>query len=125
MASRAKPEVRAPAPQKGPTLVPPTDLDIQSIGSGLARVEAPEGWVKKVDRAREGKVWVGYFHVWEATPDGESARRKKEKTLGGPATKPKHEALNDLAEYIEHTGQARETRRIDLHVLSFGMLFAL
>jgi len=48
----------------------------------LARVEAPEGWVKKVERAREGKVWVGYFHVWETAPDGQRVRRKKEKTLG-------------------------------------------
>lgn len=71
----------------------------------LARVEAPEGWVKKVERAREGKVWVGYFHVWETAPDGQRVRRKKEKTLG-PATKPKHEALNELAEYIaEQTGK--------------------
>ncbi len=48
----------------------------------MPRVEAPEGWVKKIERAREGKVWVGYFHVWETTPDGHSVRRKKEKTLG-------------------------------------------
>ena len=51
--------------------------------------------------AREGKVWVGYFHVWEIASDGQRVRRKKEKTLG-PATKPKHEALNDIA---EHTGK--------------------
>jgi hypothetical protein len=48
---------------------------------------------------------VGYFHVWEIVPDGQRVRRKKEKTLG-PATKPKQEALNDLAEHIaEHTGK--------------------
>ena len=71
----------------------------------MPRVEAPEGWVKKVERAREGKVWVGYFHVWETTPDGHSVRRKKEKTLGA-ATKPKHEVVKQLAEYIaEHTGK--------------------
>jgi site-specific recombinase XerD len=71
----------------------------------LPRVEAPEGWVKKVDRAREGKVWVGYFHIWEIGTDGQRVRRKKEKTLG-PATKPKHEALKELGEYItEHTGK--------------------
>jgi histone H3/H4 len=71
----------------------------------LPRVEAPEGWVKKVERAREGKVWVGYFHVWETTKDGRSVRRKKEKTLGA-ATKPKHEVVKQLAEYIaEHTGK--------------------
>jgi hypothetical protein len=100
-------QTRSPYPpkHKGPTLVPPIDLEIQSVEPGLPRVEAPEGWVKKIDRAREGRVWVGYFHVWETAPDGQRVRRKKEKTLG-PATKPKHEALNDLAEYIaERTGK--------------------
>lgn len=101
MASWAKPEGRTPPAHKGPT----RELAIQSVGPGLQRVEAPEGWVKKVERAREGKVWVGFFHVWETASDGQRVRRKKEKTLG-PATKPKHEALNDLAEYIaEHTGK--------------------
>jgi hypothetical protein len=105
MASWAKPEVHIPREHVGPTLVPPIDLEIQSIGPGLPRVEAPEGWVKKINRPREGKVWVGYFHVWETAPDGQRIRRKKEKTLG-PATRPKHEALNDLAEYIAgHTGK--------------------
>jgi integrase len=105
MASWAKPEVQTPPEHKGPTLVSPGEFAIQSVGPSLPRVEAPEGWVKKIERAREGKVWVGYFHVWETTPGGQRVRRKKEKTLG-PATKPKHEALNDLAEYIaEHTGK--------------------
>ena len=105
MASWAKPEVRTPPEHKGPTLVQPNEREIKRVGPGLARVEAPEGWVKKVERFREGKVWVGYFHVWETGPDGQRVRHKKEKTLG-PATKPKHEALNDLAEYIaEQTGK--------------------
>jgi hypothetical protein len=105
MASWAKPEVRTPPERKGPTLVPSLEVEIQSIGPGLPRVEAPEGWVKKVERAREGKVWVGYFHIWETGPDGQRVRRKKEKTLG-PAIKPKHEALKELGEYItEHTGK--------------------
>jgi integrase len=105
MASWAKPDICTPPKHKGSTLVPPVDVEIQSVGPGLPRAEAPEGWVKKVERAREGKVWVGYFHVWETAPDGQRVRRKKEKTLG-PATKPKHEALNELAEYIaEHTGK--------------------
>ena len=43
--------------------------------------------------------------MWETTPDGHSVRRKKEKTLGA-ATKPKHEVIQQLAEYIaEHTGK--------------------
>jgi integrase len=105
MASWPKPEIRTPPEHVGPTLVPRIEVAIQSVGPSLPRVEAPEGWVKKVERAREGKVWVGYFHVWETAPDGQRVRRKKEKTLG-PATKPKHEALNELAEYIaEQTGK--------------------
>src|SRR5579864_1879346 len=100
MASWAKLEVRT-AQADSPTFVPPKEVAIQSLGPSLPRVEVPEGWVKRVERAREGKVWVGYFHVWETAPDGQRVRRKKEKTLGS-ATKAKHEALNDLA---EHTGK--------------------
>jgi hypothetical protein len=89
----------------GRGLMPVLDVLIQSVGRGLPRVEAPEGWVKKVDRAREGKVWVGSFHVWETTPGGKRVRRKKEKTLG-PASKPRHEALRLLTDYIaQHTGK--------------------
>lgn len=105
MASWAQPEPRAEPEHSGLTIVPPPDVKIQSIGPSLPRVEAPEGWVKRVDRLREGKVWVGYFHVWEANPEGERVRRKKEKTLGS-ATRPKHEALKELGEYItEYTGR--------------------
>jgi integrase len=105
MATWAKPEPGTEAERKGPILAQSLEIEIQRVGPGLPRVETPEGWVKKVDRAREGKVWVGYFHVWETTPSGQRVRRKKEKTLG-PATKPKHEALEELGEYItEHTGK--------------------
>jgi hypothetical protein len=95
MASWAKPEVGSPHDGTALALVPPPEFKIQTVGRSLPRVETPEGWIKKVDRAREGKVWVGYFHVWETTSDGRSVRRKKEKTLG-PATKAKHEALKEL-----------------------------
>jgi hypothetical protein len=84
MATWGKPEVFTPPEHKGPTLVQPIEFEIQSVGPSLPRVEAPEGWVKKVERAREGKVWVGYFHVWETATDGRRVRRKKEKTLGSP-----------------------------------------
>jgi integrase len=105
MASRAKSEHDKAPEHHGLTLVPPGDLDVKTIGQHLPRVEAPEGWVKKIDREREGKVWIGYFHVWEIKPNGERVRRKKEKTLG-PVTKPKHEALKELAGYItEYTGK--------------------
>ena len=105
MATPAKPNLEAGQRPTGPVVVAPTDVDVRSIGRTLPRVEAPEGWVKRVDRAREGKVWVGYFHVWETTPAGQCVRRKKEKTLG-PATKPRHEALKDLSDYIaQYTGK--------------------
>ncbi len=106
MASWAKPEAGSSTHRAALALVRSPEFKIQSVARHLPRVETPEGWIKKVDRAREGKVWVGYFHVWETTPDGRSVRRKKEKTLG-PATRPKHEALKELGEYIaEYVGEA-------------------
>jgi hypothetical protein len=32
----------------------------------LTGSEAPEGWIKRIDRPREGKVWVGFFHFYVA-----------------------------------------------------------
>jgi hypothetical protein len=57
----------------------------RSSASDLACPESRrrEGRVKKVDRAREGKVWVGYFHVWEATR-GASACAARRRRLSGP-----------------------------------------
>ena len=68
MASWAKPGQISPPERSGLALVAPPDFAVRSIG--LPRVERPEGWVKKVDRVREGKVWVGYFQAWELKPDG-------------------------------------------------------
>lgn len=96
-------DVRVPAPTPGnetASLGKPIDFDVRGLGRRLPRTEAPEGWVKKVDRHREGKVWVGFFHVWTAEANGRRVRRKKEKTLG-PASMPKHEAQSKLADYIE------------------------
>jgi integrase len=105
MASRATVEIEAEPDQNAQEPGASLDFELRSIGRSLPRTDAPEGWVKKVNRAREGRVWVGYFHVWEGTLDGRRIRRKKEKTLG-PATKPRHEALEELSEYIaEHTGK--------------------
>jgi integrase len=78
----------------------PVDFDVRGLGRLLPRTEAPEGWVKKIDRQRGGKVWVGFFHIWTAEANGYRVRRKKEKTLG-PASMPKHEAQSKLADYIE------------------------
>ena len=69
----------------------PLDFDIRGLGRRLPRTEAPEGWVKKIERSREGKVWVGFFHLWTTDANGRRVRTKKEKTLG-PASLPKHEA---------------------------------
>jgi Phage integrase, N-terminal SAM-like domain len=81
------------------------DFDVRGLGRRLPRTEAPEGWVKKIERSREGKVWVGFFHLWTSDSKGQRVRMKKEKTIG-PATLPKHEAQAKLADYIEeYTGR--------------------
>jgi hypothetical protein len=97
-----------------PALAPVIEINVRHIGrtpqpEKLTGSEAPEGWIRKVDRPREGRVWVGFFHLYVADPSGKAVRRKKEKTLG-PATMPKHEAQQRLAEYIEeYTGRPRQT----------------
>jgi integrase len=81
------------------------DSDIRGLGRRLPRKEAPEGWVKKIERSRQGKIWVGFFHLWTTDASGRCTRTKKEKTLG-PASMPKHEAQEKLSEYIEeYTGR--------------------
>jgi hypothetical protein len=93
-----------------PALAPVIEINVRHIGrtpqpEKLTGSEAPEGWIKKIDRPREGKVWVGFFHLYVADPSGIAVRRKKEKTLG-PATMPKHEAQQKLADYVEeYTGK--------------------
>jgi hypothetical protein len=83
----------------------PVDFDVRGLGRRLPPTEAPEGWIKRIERPREGKVWVGFFHVWTMDTNGRRVRRKKEKTLG-PASQPKHEMQRKLAEYIEeYTGR--------------------
>jgi integrase len=100
---------RQPADSR-PALAPIIEINVRHIGrvpqpEKLTGSEAPEGWIRKVDRPREGKVWVGFFHLYVADPSGTPVRRKKEKTLG-PATMPKHEAQQKLGEYIEkYTGK--------------------
>ena len=83
----------------------PIDFDVRGLGRQLPRTEAPEGWIRKIERRREGRVWVGYFHLWTIDANGHRVRTKKEKTLG-PASMPKHEAQQKLAQYIEeYTGR--------------------
>ncbi len=95
-----------PPPEDGSSpLGQPVDFDVRGLGLRLPRVDAPEGWIKKVERRREGKVWVGFFHLWSTDANGRRVRQKKEKTLG-PASLPKHEAQSKLVEYIEeYTGK--------------------
>jgi integrase len=96
-------DVPVPAPTLGNDTVSlgePVDFNVRDVGRRLPLTEAPEGWVKKVNRHREGKVWVGFFHIWTTEANGSRVRRKKEKTLG-PASMPKHEAQSKLAGYIE------------------------
>ena len=83
----------------------PVDFDVRGLGRRLPGSPAPEGWIKRIERRREGKTWVGYFHLWSVDASGRRTRLKKEKTLG-PASMPKHEAQAKLAEYIEeYTGR--------------------
>jgi integrase len=89
----------------------PVNFDVRGLGRHLARTEAPEGWIKKVARRREGKVWVGFFHLWTTDANGRDLRQKKEKTLG-PTSMPKHEAQQKLADYIEeYTGRLTKQGR--------------
>jgi integrase len=82
----------------------PLEFDVRGLGRRLPRTDAPEGWVKKIER-RDGKIWVGFFHLWATDVNGRRVRTKKEKTLG-PVSMPKHEAQEKLAEYIEeYTGR--------------------
>ena len=56
MAGCAEPEVRTPARAPGPYARSPSrGRDSRVSDGGLPRVEAPEGWVKKVERAPRGK----------------------------------------------------------------------
>jgi ribonuclease HI len=115
----APPPAEHPASSRS-SLAPVIDINVRHIGrkpqpQTLIGATAPEGWIKKMDRPREGKVWVGYFHLYVADSFGRPVRKKKEKTLG-PATMPKHEAQQKLADYIEeftgkliHQGDAIES----------------
>ncbi len=95
---------RPPGTDAGP-LGESVDFDVRGLGRRLPRADAPEGWIKKIERRRDGKVWVGFFHLWTIDFNGRRARQKKEKTLG-PASMAKHEAQQKLADYIsEYTGR--------------------
>jgi hypothetical protein len=53
------------------SLAPVIEINVRHIGrkpqpQALIGATAPEGWIKKIDRPRAGKVWVGYFHLYVA-----------------------------------------------------------
>jgi hypothetical protein len=54
----------------GATLGQRVDFNIRGLGRRLPKAEAPEGWVKKIERSREGRVWVGFFHLWTTDVHG-------------------------------------------------------
>jgi hypothetical protein len=118
---RRRPPVPATCPGTTETLSDNLfDFDIRGLGRRLPKTDAPEGWVKKIERSREGKVWVGFFHLWTTDVHGRRVRTKKEKTLG-PTSMPKHEAQEKLADYItEYTG--RLTKQGD-SISTFGELW--
>ena len=106
MANAAITPIRSGPPlgSDGDIPVQHTDFDARGFGRRLPQTDAPEGWVKKVNR-REGKVWVGFFHLWTTDAQARRVRTKKEKTLGSGSL-PKHEAQQKLADYIsEYTGK--------------------
>ena len=104
-----------------PPLNDPAPVDfVRNLGRQLPRTAAPEGWVKRIDRRRAGRVWVGFFHLWTTDAHGRRVRKFKEKTLG-PASMPKHDAQKKLADYIEeYTG--RLTKQ-DRSITTFGELW--
>jgi predicted Holliday junction resolvase-like endonuclease len=87
----------------------PLDFDIRGLGRRWQKSGAPEGWIKKIERRREGKAWIGFFHLWTTDAQGRRVRTKKEKRLG-PASMPKHEAQQKLAEYIEEYTEDSQNR---------------
>src|SRR5262249_47752438 len=76
----APPPLEEPASSR-PSLAPIIDINVRHLGRKpqpptLIGATAPEGWIKKVDRPREGKVWVGYFHLYVADFFGRPVRKK-------------------------------------------------
>ena len=100
----------------GSSLAPVIDINFRNIGRKLRPqtpigAAAPEGWIKKIDRPREGKVWsaisISTLRLLRQT------RTQEEGENVGPATMPKHEAQKKLADYIgKFTGKLiiKETR---------------
>ena len=99
MAERGTRPLPGQRPDEANDAAPGRDFNAQDLGRRRLRTQTPEGWVKRIERG-DGKVWVGFFHLWVTNRDGERLRRKKEKVLG-PAAMPKHEALKKLAVYIQ------------------------
>jgi hypothetical protein len=70
-----------PQPTEGDSgaLGEPVDFDVRGLGRRMPRTEAPEGWIRKIDRRREGKLWVGFFHLWTTDVNGRRVRQKRKR----------------------------------------------
>ena len=94
----------SPATSPGTTETLSANLSI-STSEPPSENRGARGLGEKIERNREERVWVGFFHLWTTDVHGRRVRTKKEKTLG-PASMPKHEAQGKLADYItEYTGR--------------------
>ena len=62
-----------------PTLLANLSTSSEALGRRLPRTEAPEGWIRKIERRREGKVWVGFFHLWTTDAQGRRVRHEEGK----------------------------------------------
>jgi hypothetical protein len=94
------------------TLGETVDFDVRGLGRRLPRTDAPAGWIKKIERRRDGKVWVGFFHLWTTDSNGRKLRQKKEKTLG-----PRLESADYDYEQRERTAVQLEGFRRELEQL--------
>ena len=121
MASWAKPEVRTTHEAQVPAR-PASRCRDPECRTRLAQSRTPEGWVKKVDRAREGRVWVGYFHIWEHDRTASVCAAKRRRLSAPPQSRStKHSRARRI--YRRAHGQAGETRRVDFHVRQLWKAF--
>src|SRR5260221_11244721 len=73
-----------------PALSPIIEINVRDIGrtpqpEKLTGSKAPEGWIRKIVRPREGNVWAGLFQLYSPAPAGRSARQAPGITRSMPA----------------------------------------
>jgi hypothetical protein len=84
-----------PLPGQQPRGAAPGHTSTSTIWDAASQGPNHRSWVKKIEQG-DGKVCVGFFHLWVVNRNGERLRRRKEKVLGAAAM-PKHEALKKFA----------------------------